>query len=71
MIEQETILNLLYEARGLAPPSVYLVNDRDRAWAYEKLGLGESESSPHSTIEPISDLHQIVLCHVSPPFPLH
>jgi len=69
MIEQEAILNIIFEAKGLVesmPPGVFLIPDRDRTWAYQKLALDESDVAPEYISEPISDLHRIVLCNVSP-----
>lgn len=66
MLEHEALLSILYETKGLSPPDVYILREKERKWAFEKLGLKEEETSISDYIlEPISDIHQIVLCNVN------
>uniref|UniRef100_A0A915DEB3 C2H2-type domain-containing protein n=1 Tax=Ditylenchus dipsaci TaxID=166011 RepID=A0A915DEB3_9BILA len=64
MIEQDAVLDVLYDSKGLAPPDVYILHEKERSWAFQKLGISEEEVPAEYVAEPIDDLHSIVHCYI-------
>lgn len=64
-IEYNVVQKLLFEAKCLSPPDVYILEDKGRNWTHKRLALENVVDSVEYILEPISDLHQIVQCLVS------
>lgn len=64
-IEHNIVQNLLFEAKCLSPPDVYILEDKDPSITYKKLALDDVIDSTLYILEPISDVHQIVQCWVN------
>lgn len=63
-IEYNIVQNLLFEAKCLSPPDVYILEDKDSKCAFKKLALDDIVDPILYILEPISDIHQIVQCLV-------
>ncbi|KAH7702777.1 Protein Y79H2A.3 b, partial [Aphelenchoides avenae] len=61
-MEYNVILNVLLENAELSPPEVYVIEDRDTAWAVDRLGLSGAEEKDAYIAESVSDLHELVMC---------
>lgn len=64
-MEYNAVLNILLENAELSSPEVYVIDDRDTAWALDRLGLSGAEEKDEYTAESVSDLHELVMCQVS------